>query len=126
MRARLWIPGLFLLAALFSSPVSAQHIADPASMQRAVTEARSVDDANRAAVLQALEREDVRMMADRLGLDLKEAASAVQALSGQELAELASPAGALNLEDPAGGQRTIVISLTTLLLILILVAVIAT
>lgn len=124
MSAYLRIPGLLLLAALFALPASAQHIVDPAALQHVLTEPERIDAANRQAVLRALERDDVRDLASRFGVDVKDAASAVQTLHGEELAELAAPAQAL-ADAQAGGQTTIVISLTTLLLVLILIAVLA-
>jgi hypothetical protein len=97
---------------------------DEAAIERELSDARSVDESHRAAVLKALERDDVREMADRFGVDLQTAESAVRALSGAELAELAAPAHAL-AADRAGGATTVVISLTTLLLILIIVILLA-
>jgi len=124
MRSRLWMFGVLLMTVMVSSSTFAQHVADPAALRSAVNAAESADQANRTVVLRALEREDVRMMADRLGVDIKHATSAVQALSGSELAELADPARTLVL-DQSGGASTVVISTTTLLLILILVVVLA-
>lgn len=124
MRAHVRFAGIFLLATLFALPATAQHIADPVTLHDVMTESERADAANRDAVLQALERNDVRQLAARFGLDVKEARSAVMALDGAELAELAAPAHAL-ADAQAGGQTTIVISLTTLLLVLILIAILA-
>ena len=112
------------MTVMVSSSAFAQHVADPAALRSAVNAAETADNANRAVVLRALDREDVRLMAGRLGVDMKDATSAVHALSGSELAELADPARALVL-DQSGGASTVVISTTTLLLILILVVVLA-
>jgi ABC-type sugar transport system ATPase subunit len=122
MCARLLTTGMLLLA-LLPSTTSAQHIATPAAIEHAVSAPATADAANRAIVLQALERQDVREMAHRFGVDLKDAQSAVAGLSGAELAQLAAPAQSLANE--AGGQTTVVISLTTLLLVLLIVAIIA-
>jgi hypothetical protein len=59
-----------------------------------------------------------------MGLDLKDARSAIATLDSQDLALVAQQAGAVE-SDLAGGQRTIVISVTTLLLIIIIVLLIA-
>jgi hypothetical protein len=124
MRSRLWIFGVLLLTVMVSSSTFAQHVADPAALRSAVNAAENVDRANRAVVLRALEREDVRLLADRIGVDMQNATSAVQALSGSELAELADPARTLVL-DQSGGASTVVISTTTLLLVLIIVVLLA-
>ena len=119
MRLRLCALGFILLPLLMTTSASAQHVADQVTLRQAVVESQASDEANRALVLNALERDDVRQMADRLGLDLKDARTAVQTLSGAELAELAQPARAI-AADQSGGAATVVISVTTLLLILIL------
>lgn len=125
MRLRNWLLGLMVCVPLFATTTaSAQHVAGPATIEHALADARATDETNRTAVLKALEREDVREMADRFGVDLQTAESAVRALSGAELAELAAPAHALTA-DRAGGATTVVISVTTLLLILIIVILLA-
>lgn len=124
MRFRVWLLGMMFLPLCAAAPASAQHVAEPAAIERAFSEARAVDETNRAVVLKALEREDVRQMAERLGVDLHNAESAVRGLTGAELAELAQPAQTL-VDAQAGGATTVVISLTTLLLILIIVILLA-
>lgn len=122
MRLRLWLVVMMMsLPVVLPAVASAQgHVADAAAMQDAIGDAVAVDTANRTVVLEALGRDDVKDMADRFGVDLQTARSAVGALSGVELAELAAPARAL-AADPSGGATTVVISVTTLLLVLILV-----
>jgi hypothetical protein len=124
MRFRVWLLGMLFFPIFVAAPASAQHVAEPAAIERALSDARAVDETNRAAVLKALEREDVRQMAERFGVDLKDATSAVSGLSGAELEELAQPARTL-VDDQAGGATTVVISLTTLLLVLIIVILLA-
>ena len=124
MCAHIRIAGILLLTALFALPASAQHIADPSALRRVLAESERTDAANRDVVLRALEYDDVRELAARFGVEVKDAASAVQTLHGDALAELAAPAQAL-ADAQAGGQTTVVISLTTLLLVLILIAVLA-
>ncbi len=120
MRFRSWLFGMMLLPLFSVVPAAAQHVAEPLAMEQALADVQTVDATNRAVVLKALEREDVRQMADRFGVDLQTAQTAVRGLSGTELAELAEPARAL-ANDQAGGATTVVISVTTLLLILIIV-----
>jgi len=123
MRPHHWMSGLLLLSLLLLPPLAStaaaqEHIADPAAVRGAVLSVQATDEANRAIVLRALERDDVRRMADRFGVDIGKAASAVNGLGGAELAELAAPARAMAAQ--GGGNTTVVISVTTLLLLLIL------
>jgi len=125
MRLRLWILGILFLPLFLAAPAVAQdHIADSAALHRALADAQATDHDNRIVVLKVLEREDVREMATRFGVDVQTAASAVRGMSGAELAELAAPAHAIAAEQ-TGGATTVVISVTTLLLILIIVILLA-
>lgn len=112
-----------LLALTFALPASGQHIASVNDLRAVADSIERADAADRALVQRALEREDVQLMASRLGLDVADARSAVDALSGSELA--AAAAYARDLDGSQVGGQTVTISLTVLLLVLILVAVIA-
>jgi hypothetical protein len=61
----------------------------------------------------------VKTVADRAGLDLRRATSAVATLQGEDLARVAAQAAQVD-EALAGGQSRIVIS-TTLIIIVLLV-----
>jgi hypothetical protein len=100
-----------------------QHVADTAALRKAVAAKASVDRENRKAIATVLDRRDVQAVAKKMGLDVKRAQSAVTTLEGTQLADLA--ALARNAEhDLAGGDKTIAISVTTLLLLLILIVLI--
>jgi len=123
-RLTLWLSMSVLLAG--APAVAQQHILDSSTMQQAVASARSRDDANRDAVRRVLSRDDVTRVAEMLGLDVKQAQTALATMTSSELEELAVPAR--NLErDLAGGSTTVAValSLTSLLLALILIGVIA-
>ena len=118
-----------LVIALFlwnSSAALAQqrHIVDSAAMAQAVAAQAALDQQNRDAVLGLLQRSEVREIADRLGLTVTRAETAISTLGSTELAQLAGQARMAD-EQLAGGSQTIVISLTTLLLIIIVVLLIA-
>jgi hypothetical protein len=99
------------------------HVADAAALRKAVVAKASVDRGNRKAITTVLDRRDVQAVAKKMGLDVKRAQSAVTTLEGVQLADLA--ALARNAEnDLAGGDKTIAISVTTLLLLLILIVLI--
>jgi hypothetical protein len=116
---------LTLCALLSTSPVWAQqHILDSSMLQQAVAATRATDEANRQVVQRVLSRSDVSRVAEAMGLDVKDARSALGTMTSAELADLAQPARALEA-DLAGGATTITISITTLLLVLILIAIIA-
>jgi len=105
-----------------TSPVLAQqaHIVDPAAMTRAVAEQAQLEDVNRDQIRRVLDRAETREVAERLGLDVAQAQSAVATLDGAELSRLAQHAAGVEAS-LAGGANTIVISTTTLLLVLIIV-----
>src|SRR5690606_36783657 len=93
MRPRDWMPItvllLFVMLPLAAPATVQEHIADPATVCGAIASVQATDEANRSIVLRALERDEVRQMEDRFGIDVAEASAAVSHMSGAELAELA-------------------------------------
>ena len=127
MRSRAVVMSLLVLTLVFpraafaaQSQSQPQHIADAAALKNAVTAKVAVDRENRQVVLKVLDRKDVKTVADKMGLDVKRARTAVTTLEGAQLADLAELARNAD-KDLAGGNKTITISVTTLLLILILI-----
>ncbi len=124
---RTFITWLTVCALLVSSPVWAQqHVIDSTVLQQAIAEQQSVDAANRQMVERVLARPDVQVVAAKLGLDIKDARTAIAGINGAELAAVAQTAQAVD-QDLAGGlsNPTITISLVTLLLIIIIVILVA-
>src|SRR5690554_4968734 len=116
MRTKLRPVALALLPAmLLTSPAFAQHsrVLDAAALHDAVAAKIATEDAQRALVQRVLQRDEVRQVADRLGLDVTRASAAVATLGGSDLAQAAQQAGAVD-QALVGGQTTIVISLTAL------------
>jgi len=107
-----------------ASQQSSTHIADAAALRDAVARKVSTDADKRRQVIAVFDHADARALAERMGLSLQRAETAVKQLSGEELSRLAESAAQAEAQ-LAGGQRTIVISLTTLLLIIIIVLLIA-
>ena len=101
-----------------------QHVVDSAALAQAVAAQAATDQQNRDAVLGLLHRTEVREMADRLGLTVTRAESALSTLDSTQLADLAAQARVAD-DQLAGGSQMVVISLTTLLLIIIIVLLIA-
>ncbi|HEX5217277.1 MAG TPA: hypothetical protein VFV98_17575 [Vicinamibacterales bacterium] len=122
MRIRKRLIGMAIAATLCAAPAVAQerHITDTAAMQKAIAQHKAVDDNNREAVMTVLRRPDVKQLAERMGLSLQRAETALASLPSDKLAELAEPARAVSA-DLAGGDTKVVISLTALLLLLILI-----
>jgi hypothetical protein len=117
---------LFLATLLVSSPALAQqrHVVTPAEMRQAVAQSAAARQQTRETLRNVLKDAQVRAVADRLGLSVTRADSAVATLSAAELDQLAGPARDLSTQ-LAGGANTIVISTTTLLLIIIIVILLA-
>ncbi len=110
---------------LVSSPAFAQqHIVNPAAVRQALADQAATDQQNREVVTRVLQQTQVQELANRLGLNVTGAESAVATLSGAELANLAETARTAEAQ-LAGGRNTVVISTTALLLIIIIVILIA-
>jgi hypothetical protein len=105
-----------------TSHVVTQSTLDAALQQHVTDVARTRED-----VLRALNRPEVKDVANRVGIDLRSAATAVASLDGQELTEVAAQARQVD-QALAGGQSRVTISTTMiiiglLILVLIIVAV---
>jgi hypothetical protein len=106
---------------LGSSAIAQQrHIVDSVNMRQALAAQSATDQQNRDVVIGVLHQSQVRELANKLGLDVTRAESAIATLSGPELTRVATQARAANTQ-LAGGSNTVIISTTTLLLILIIV-----
>ena len=108
-----------LAAAVPRAEAQGVHAAPQSALDAALQQHVSSSTADRAMVLRLLEREDVKKVAGEAGFDLRRAASAVNTLEGQDLANAAAQARQVE-RALAGGQSTITIS-TTLIIIALLV-----
>jgi len=118
---------MFLASALalvlaVSSPAAAQdrHVVDPGSLTATLADSASKQDADRQAIHEALDRQQVREMAGRMGLDLARVNASVDTLNGQDLERVAAAARQTNAS-LVGGASTLVISTTTIIIILLVV-----
>jgi ABC-type sugar transport system substrate-binding protein len=105
----------------------ASHAAPQSSLDAALQEHVASVGADREMVLRVLDSAGVKTVAGQVGLDLRQAKSAVATLEGQELTSVATQARQVD-QALAGGASTIVLSTTAiiiglLVLILIIVAV---
>lgn len=120
---------LLVVVTALSPVMSAQerHVIDSAAMAAAVSQHAASQDADRATVREALNRAEVRQVAEKTGIDLARLTAAVDTLSGADLERAADAARQVN-DSLVGGASTIVISTTTIiiaLLLLILIVLIA-
>jgi hypothetical protein len=97
-----------------------QRLVDQGTLDRALAERIESARADRQAILQLLERPDVRRLADRAGLTQEQARVAVGMLDGRQLSEIATQARVADAA-LAGAGGNIVISATTLIIILLLI-----
>jgi hypothetical protein len=119
---------VFLLPWL-AFPVAARaqqpSVVDQATLDRTIAAHVQRSDADRGAIRHLLERQEVREVAARAGIDITRAEAAVATLDAAELHEIAEQARAVD-DSLAGGQSRITLSTTTIiigLLVLILLIV---
>jgi hypothetical protein len=110
------------LAILFVVPTAGaqDHVISKSALDKAIQERVSNEQADRAAILSLLQREDVRDLAAKAGLTLEKARAAVATLQGDDLKQAAAQARQAQ-NDLAGGGSTIVISTTTIIIALLIV-----
>ena len=118
---------LTVLSAMPRVHAQASHAATQSAIDAALQQRVSSAAADRADVLRVLDHPAVKEVADRAGIDLRRAASAVATIDGQELDALAAQARQAE-QALAGGQSRVVISTTViivalLVLILLIVAI---
>ncbi|HEV8396978.1 MAG TPA: hypothetical protein VGQ37_22005 [Vicinamibacterales bacterium] len=122
MRTPTTVLAILLTLAAAAPRLHAQstHIASQAVLDAAV--AQHVDDTatRRAAVLRVLDRDEVKALAGRVGIDLTTATAAVATLQGEQLAAAAEQAQQVD-RALAGGASTVVISTTTIIIALLVI-----
>ena len=102
-----------------SANAQTQHAAPASALDAAVQDHMDSSAADREMVLRLLARPEVQSVAGDAGIDLRRAETAVAALDGAQLAEVAAHAQQVE-QALAGGQSRVTIS-TTLIIIALLV-----
>ncbi len=120
VRRLLVFPLMALMLASSSAFAGQQHLVTPAQLATTVAEGVAKQDANRAAVHEALARPEVQSIASSVGLDLTRATAAVDTMSGADLERAGNAAQQVN-QQLVGGASTVVISTTTIVIVLLLV-----
>lgn len=111
---------LTFAAAAPSLHAQAPHVASQAALDAAIQQHVDHTAAQRAAVLRVLDRDEVKAVAGRVGIDLTTASTAVATMQGQELSAAASQAQQVE-QALAGGQSRLVISTTTIIIALLVI-----
>jgi hypothetical protein len=110
---------LVLLTALSSSAhAQNRHVVHPATIAAAVDAHVASQNADRAAIREALERPEVRDLATRIGIDLDHVTASIGTLTGPDLVAAASAARQVN-ETLVGGASSVTLSTTTIIIILL-------
>jgi hypothetical protein len=119
------LPLILLMITDVSTFADQRHVVSPTELAAAVAQGVASQDADRAAVREALARPEIRNAAEAIGVNLDQVAAAAETLKGSDLEQAAAAARQIN-QQYVGGASTIVISTTTLiigLLVLILLIV---
>lgn len=119
-RTLLAVPLVFMLALSTSAFAEERHAVNPSVLSQTVTQQVAQQDADRAAIHEALSRSEVREVARRSGVDLDRINASVDTLSGSALSQVAAAAQQVN-QNLVGGASTVVISTTTVIIALLVV-----
>ncbi len=111
---------LALIAAASPAFGSDQHVVSPQRLAAAVAEQVAQEDADHAAIREALARPQVIDVAKKMNIDMPRVTAVADTLAGADLAQAAQAARQVN-QQLVGGASTIVISTTTIIIVLLLV-----
>jgi hypothetical protein len=111
----------FVVAAAAAAPgaqAPSDHAVDQSTLDAAVRQHVGADAQEREAVVRVLGHPEVRAQAERFGIDLREASTAVGTLDAADLRAVSSQAAHVE-QALAGGQSKVVISTTTIIIALL-------
>jgi len=97
-----------------------QHVVSPAQLAAAVRAQVAQQDADRAAIREALAKPQVRAVAKKMNIDMARVTTVADTLSGADLSQAADAARQVN-HQLVGGASTVVISTTTIIIVLLLI-----
>jgi hypothetical protein len=111
-----------ILLMMMASPVFAdqRHAVDPSELAAAVGQHVAKQDADRAALREALARPEVQAVAGKVGVDLTRATAAIDTMAGADLTRAADAARQVN-QQFVGGASSVSISTTTIIIALLVV-----
>ncbi len=116
---QLLIVTLGILMAASSGFAADQHVVSPKELSATISGQLAQQDADRAAIREALARQEVRDAAKSLSIDMDRVTAAADTLDGADLVKAADAARQVN-QQLAGGASTVVISTTTIIIALLL------
>jgi predicted outer membrane protein len=121
-KLRTTLAAAIILALALPTAAVAQdrHAVPAAALAQTVTAGVAAQDADRAAIREAIARPEVRQLAATVGVDLEGVAASIDSLSPESLARASAAAKDVN-DTLVGGASTIVISTTTIIIVLLLV-----
>jgi hypothetical protein len=96
------------------------HVVSPTQLAATMTERAAAQDADRAAIREALVRPEVKTVAAGLGVDVNRLTAGIDTLAGADLDRAASAARQVN-QQLVGGASTVVISTTTIIVVLLVI-----
>ena len=114
---------IFTFAILLAAPsgfAADQHVVSPQQLAATVSGQVAQQDADRAAIREALARPEVRDAAKSVSIDIDQVSAAADTLSGADLTKAADAARQVN-HQLVGGASTVVISTTTIIIALLLI-----
>jgi hypothetical protein len=114
------LPVILMTASGSAFAADRQHVVNPSQLAATVADRVAAQDADRAAVREALARSEVREVAASMGVDPNRLTAVAETLGGVDLAQAASAARQIN-DQLVGGASTIVISTTTIIVVLLVV-----
>ena len=115
---------LFASSPAFASDSQNQHVVSPQQLAAAVDSHVANQDADRAAIHDALKRDDVQRVAAGMHVDLSRAHAAIDTMTGADLAQAASAARQVIAQPEGGlvgGANSVVLSTTMIIIILLVV-----
>ena len=111
---------LCVLIAVPRTYAQTPHVASQALLDQVIQQQVSAADRDRETVRLFLQRDDVKAVAGRAGIDMGRAETAVAAMDASDLASLADRARQAEQTLP-GGASSVTISTTTIIIVLLLV-----
>lgn len=112
---------LILIVGLATSArAEERHAVAPSALAAGVTDHVASRDADRAAIREALNRPEVRTVAEHAGIDIDRAAASIDQLDSSSLSRAAESARQVN-QALVGGASTVTISTATIIIVLLLI-----
>jgi ferritin-like metal-binding protein YciE len=99
---------------------AAAHTASQSALDAALQQHTTATTEQRQAVLRVLDHAEVKDVAGRMGVDLRQAKNAVATMDAQQLAQVSAQARAVD-QALAGGASNVVISTTMIIIILLVI-----